>query len=522
MKLRTISIFSIVALGSGLTVLGCGGGGSGGGGVVGAASTTTPGTTTPTASTASITTLRLAGGPIVSGDASIAVRVAEPSGAPQDVALAYSTDAGQTWSVPTLSPGPLLAVATGPAPGAEHLVTWKTGTDIPRTASVLLRATIVGATPVTAGPFVIDNVAASSVVLNRKPYLQAVAGTTALIVWRTETDTDSVVEYGETAGLGLTAGDPTARTKLHEVTLTGLTPGAKYTYRVVSGGLRVTDRQTFGAAPAPSQGDFRFLAFGDSGTGSAEQMKVAALLSAEQADLAIHTGDIIYPFGALGNPIGEYNDKFFKPYEGFLSRMPIYPVIGNHDLIALLGGPYKDSFYLPDNGNSLAKELYFSFEWGDAKFIALETTGLFLVPLGDHMRWLQQEIQTNTRKWLIVYMHVPLFSCGNHGDNAILQQVVGPLFENGKVDLVITGHDHNYERTKPIKKFNQDPAYPGLVHILTGGGGAGTYGINPNSRTQVAVRTHHYMRFHAHGDDLDGEAVDLNGAVIDTFTIKNQ
>jgi hypothetical protein len=200
MKLRTISIFSIVALGSGLTVLGCGGGGSGGGGVVGAASTTTPGTTTPTASTASITTLRLAGGPIVSGDTSIAVRVAEPSGAPQDVALAYSTDAGQTWSVPTLSPGPLLAVATGPAPGAEHLVTWKTGTDIPRTASVLLRATIVGATPVTAGPFVIDNVAASSVVLNRKPYLQAVAGTTALIVWRTETDTDSVVEFGETAG----------------------------------------------------------------------------------------------------------------------------------------------------------------------------------------------------------------------------------------------------------------------------------------------------------------------------------
>jgi len=522
MNLRTISILSTITLASGLAVAGCGGGSSGGGGAVGAGSTTTPGSTTPPTSTASITSLRLAGGAIVTGDASIAVRVAEPSGAPQDVALAYSTDNGQTWAVPTLSPGPLLAVASGPAPGAEHLVTWKTGTDIPRVASVLLRATIVGAAPVVAGPFVIDNVAASSLVLSRKPYIQAVAGTTAMVIWRTDTDTDTVLEYGETAALGLTAGDPAARTKLHEVTLTGLTPGAKYTYRVVSSGLRVTDRQTFGAAPPSSQGDFRFLAFGDSGTGSAEQMKVAALLSAEQADVAIHMGDIIYPFGALGNPIGEYDDKFFKPYEGFLSRMPIYPVIGNHDLIALLGGPYKDTFYLPDNGNALAKELYFSFEWGDAKFIALETTGLFLVPLGEHMRWLQREISSNTRKWLIVYMHVPLYSCGNHGDSSILQNVLGPMFENGRVDLVLTGHDHDYERTKPIKQFNRDPAYPGLVHVLTGGGGAGTYGINPNSRTAVAVRTNHYMRFHAHGDDLDGEAIDLNGAVIDSFTIKNQ
>lgn len=521
MNLRTISILSTITLASGLVVAGCGGGSSGGG-AAGAGATTTPGSTTTPSSTASITSLRLSGGAVVTGDASIAVRVAEPSGAPQDVALAYSTDNGQTWAVPTLSPGPLLAVASGPAPGAEHLVTWRTGTDIPRAASVLIRATIVGVTPVVAGPFVIDNVAASSVVLNRKPYLQAVAGTTAMIVWRTETDTDSVVEFGETAGLGQTAGDPAASTKLHEVTLTGLTPGARYTYRVVSAGLRVTDRQTFGAAPPSSQGDFRFIAFGDSGTGSAEQMAIARLMSTEQADFAIHTGDIIYPFGALGNPIGEYNDKFFKPYEGFLARMPIYPVIGNHDLIALLGGPYKDNFYLPDNGNSLAKELYFSFEWGDAKFIALETTGLFLIPLGEHMRWLQRELSTNTRKWLIVYMHVPLYSCGNHGDNAILKQVLGPMLENGKVDLVITGHDHDYERTKPVKAFNQDPSYPGLVHIVTGGGGAGLYGISPNSRTDKAVRASHFMRFHAHGDDLDGEAIDQSGNVIDSFTIKNQ
>ncbi len=127
----------------------------------------------------------------------------------------------------------------------------------------------------------------------------------------------------------------------------------------------------------------------------------------------------------------------------------------------------------------------------------------------------------NQRKWLIVYMHVPLYSCGAHGDNGILKQVLGPLFENGRVDLVIAGHDHDYERTRALKEFNRDPAYPGLVHVVTGGGGAGLRSISPNSRTAVAQRANHYMRFSVRGDTLTGEAIDVNGQTIDTFTVQN-
>lgn len=512
---------------------GCGGGGNGGGG---GASTTAPvtsapasttgsgSTTTPAPAVAAVTSLRLPAGPVLAGDVAVAIQLAHPQSTPTDLELEFSADGGATWKpLTTKAPSPSRqGMATSAAPGVDHAFTWATTTDVPTMSAVLVRATPAGGAAVVEGPITVDNLPMSTVRLNREPYVQLTTQTTSLIVWRTDADTDSVVQWGETPALGQVAGDPGARTKLHEVELRGLRPGTRYYYRVLSAGLPVTPRESFGSAPDANHGDFRFVAFGDSGTGSAEQVTLSRLISAEQADFAIHTGDIIYPFGALGNPVGEYNDKFFKPYAGLCKRMPIFPVIGNHDLIAILGQPYKEAFYLPDNGNNLTKELYFAFEWGDAKFIALETTGLFLVPLGQHAQWLDQQISQNTKKWLIVYMHVPLYSSGNHGDNRILQAVLGPIFENGKVDLVITGHDHHYERTTPIKDHNRSAAYPGLVHIVTGGGGAGTYGVNPRSKTAFSARAHHYMRFHAHGDDLDGEAVDLQGQVIDRFTIKNQ
>lgn len=501
-------------------VVGCGGGGSSGGGGSAAAAATAG----SPAAIADVTSVRLPGASVLSGDVPVIFSVADPAGALATVAVTYSVDGGGSWHTATPaanSPG-LSDLATGPAPGVEHTFIWATASDIPGLAGALVRVARVGAPGQTSSQAVIDNAPLNaSVRLNRRPYLQLTQQTSTIICWRTEADTDSVIEWGPTPLLGQAAGNPGSRAKSHAVEIVGLQPGTSYYYRVSSGGQPVTARGTFTTAPAANVSDFTFLAFGDSGTGSPEQLALGRRMATEQVDFAIHTGDVIYPYGALANPVGEYNERFFRPYEDFLDRLPIFPVIGNHDLIALLGQPFKDVFHLPDNGSSIARELYFSFEWGDAKFIALETTGLFLVPVGDHATWLQREIQNNTKKWLIVYMHIPLYSCGSHGDSAVLKHVLGPQFENGKVDLVITGHDHNYERTRPIKDFNRDPAYPGLVHIVTGGGGAGLRGVNPNSRTATAVRAHHYVKFRVQGDTIHGEAIDLNGQVIDAFSVQN-
>lgn len=515
-------------LAAAIFVAGCGGGGSSGGsGATAAASTsgsTTGGSTSgiPGAQVAAVTSLRLPAGLALSGDIPIAFRISDPNSAPASVTVTISTDGGTTWLPATASAGATTGLASGPLPGAEHIFTWSSAAQVPTQAQVLVRVALVGGTGLTTGPIVVDNVPLNAaVVLNRLPYLQLTRQTSSLIAWRTETDVDSVIEWGTTPFLTNIAGNQGVREKAHTAELTGLLPGTVYYYRVLSGGLPVTARASFTTAPATTSSDFSFLVFGDSGTLSPEQLTLATKMATEDVDFALHTGDIIYPYGGLGNGVGHYNDRFFRPYEAFLGRVPMFPVIGNHDLIAIFGAPYKEAFYLPDNGSSIARELYFSFEWGDAKFIALETTALFLVPLGDHMRWLQQEISQNQRKWLIVYMHVPLYSCGSHGDNRILQQVLGPIFENGKVDLVLAGHDHNYERTRPIKQFNQDPTYPGLVHVLTGGGGANTRGVSPNSRTAVAAAVNHYTRISVLGDTLSGTAIDVNGQLVDTFNVQN-
>ena len=205
-----------------------------------------------------------------------------------------------------------------------------------------------------------------------------------------------------------------------------------------------------------------------------------------------------------------------------LTRVTAFPVVGNHDLYGLFGQPFRQTFDVPRNHSGLFEELYYAFDWGDCRFIALETNGLFQhVGFGPHINWLDRELSNNSRTWKIVYMHAPLYSAGKHGDNSDLISRLEPLFERHRVDLVLAGHDHNYERSLPVKAYSQDPTFPGLVHVVTGGGGAALRPVNPTPRTDVAISAHHYVRIEIQGNTLTGEAVDIGGQVIDTFTVQN-
>lgn len=518
-----------LAVGLSLLPLACGGGSSRGGGFTAAPATT--GSTTSGSNVATIESLRLPGAVtaagITSGDVPVVYAVAHPQGAPVDVEVSFSQDGGATWSIATPASGSVATsgLATAPAPGVEYVFTWASARDVPGfAADVRLRVAIApGGAGLESPSFAVDNqVLATSPALNRWPYLNMPVAGEMVLAWRTETDSDSVIEWGPTPALGRTAGSPQARTQEHWVTLTGLQPATRYWYRVLAAGLPITPRASFATPPAPGA-DVRFLVVGDSGMGNPEQFAIADLMAREPADFLLHTGDIVYPAGGFPLAVGEYNRRYFEPYRQIVGRIPAFPVVGNHDLYGLLGQPYKDTFAMPSNGGGLFEELYFSFEWGDTKFIALETNTLFqLLSFGPHVTWLENELRTNRRKWLIVYMHTPLYSCGDHGDNAALQRLLEPLFEQNHVDLVLCGHDHDYERTLPIKQYNQDPAYPGLVHVITGGGGAALRAVHPNARTAVSAVAHHYLRIAIQGDWLTGEAVDIGGQVIDSFRVRDQ
>ncbi|MBL4849813.1 MAG: metallophosphoesterase family protein [Planctomycetes bacterium] len=515
--------FGLVVLALSAILVACSGGGSSGG-AASTSTTTAPVNTNTTGSQAAGVTSLTDPGALLAGLADVTFRLSDPASMPLKVAVLWSDDQGQTWRPVAAVTSLAQPAATSPDPGVEHTLTWDTAQDVPGFAPNVLVEVRTDTTSLRAGPFAIDNQSISTKAgLSRHPYLQSTTDTSTWIRWRTLGQRDGSIEFGETPVLGqLVAGS--GSTEDHEVQLLGLNPGTRYYYQLVSQGQPITPRYSFRTAPAANSADFRFLVVGDTGMNNTAQLEIAARMATEDADFFLHTGDVIYPAGGIGASVSEYNARYFRPYQAFLSRIPGFPVVGNHDLYGLYGQPFRDAFTLPSNGTGgNLEELYYSFEWGDAKFIAVESNTLFQYSAtGIHMSWLSRELRQNTKKWVVVYLHAPLYSAGAHGDNVALQTNLGSLFENYGVDLVVAGHDHNYERSLPVKAFNTDPSYPGLVHIVTGGGGADLRPVNPTANTDVAISAYHYMRFEIKGDVMTGEAVTERGAVIDRFQIRNQ
>ncbi|HZE19689.1 MAG TPA: fibronectin type III domain-containing protein, partial [Candidatus Angelobacter sp.] len=167
----------------------------------------------------------------------------------------------------------------------------------------------------------------TAVTLTRHPSLWKVSPVSILVAWQTDVASQGKVLYGTTPALGAEATDGLTTTD-HAITLTGLAPGTRYFYRLVSG----TDTLTAGgdtlhsapSGPAP----FRFVAFGDCGVDDANQYAVAARIDSLNPDLGLVLGDVIYESGEAAN----FTPRYFTPYRPILRRSVFYPVVGNHDI----------------------------------------------------------------------------------------------------------------------------------------------------------------------------------------------
>jgi predicted phosphodiesterase len=343
--------------------------------------------------------------------------------------------------------------------------------------------------------------------LTRGPYLQSTTRDSTIVVWQTGSAGDSVVEYG-TAGFTSAITDTTLAST-HVVTLTGLSTGATYQYRVKTGGTLLYT-STFATAPNAGAA-FDFVIIGDSGTNSPEQNAVAARMNALQPDFILHTGDVIYPSGAAG----DYDSKFFQPYRDLLDDAPIFPSLGNHDYGTASGGPYLDVFYLPANAPANL-ERYYSFDWGNAHFVALDSMRLYPnTAMTDTVMldWLQADLAASTATWKFVYFHHAPYTSGAHRNDAYVLPVrntLGPIFAQREVDVVFTGHDHSYERSRPIS---------GTVYIVSGGGGAPLYAVVPQLFTAYAASVHHTVQVQIEGCVLSLRAIDASGAVFDQIAL---
>jgi DNA repair exonuclease SbcCD nuclease subunit len=192
------------------------------------------------------------------------------------------------------------------------------------------------------------------------------------------------------------------------------------------------------------EGAARFAVIGDSGTGGSDQMRVAQQLAATHKvypfEFTVMLGDNIYG----GESPTDFANKFEKPYKPLLDAgVKFYAALGNHD------DPNQRNY----KNFNMNGERYFSFKAprGSVRFFALDSNYMDKTQLA----WLEKELSASGSGWKIAFFHHPLYSSGEkHGSDTVLRDQLEPLFLKYGVDLVLTGHEHFYERIKPQKGIN--------------------------------------------------------------------
>jgi len=359
--------------------------------------------------------------------------------------------------------------------------------------------------------------------LVRGPYLQSLLSTTVDVVWVTDAHSQGKVEWTGPDGVPRVAHD-SARTTDHRVRLTALAPDAVHRYRIFDEETPLAPEAAFRTSPPPRAGEFRAVVIGDSGSGLDEQKAVAQSIQGLKPDIFLHTGDLDY--------LGNVDSSVFGPYREILPSAGFFPSRGNHDLFL----PWFALFFPPMDVRPIDGGAYFSFDWGSAHFVALDTNLLWTIADkdSDQLKWLEADLEKakdGGTAWTILYFHEPVFSVGAYARERLQRDLIAPIAERFGVDLVLSGHDHNYQRSHPVREEIvhdawQDPAFVsprGPIYLVTGGGGQLLY-------SELALADHRFTRvfresFHAvelviSPARLLVRAVSPYDGVLDEFTIE--
>ena len=194
----------------------------------------------------------------------------------------------------------------------------------------------------------------------------------------------------------------------------------------------------------------KFVIIGDTGTGTEKQQELAdILLRSRQVfpyEFVLMMGDNMYG----GEKPADFKNKFEDVYRPILDQnVKFYAALGNHDEPA-------QRFYQFFNMDG--KE-YYRFTRDNVAFYALNSNYMDK----KQVKWLEDELAKDTSEWKIAFFHHPPYSSGGkHGSDTQLREVVEPIFVKYGMNVVLTGHEHFYERIKPQK---------GVYYFISGAGG---------------------------------------------------
>jgi predicted MPP superfamily phosphohydrolase len=251
-------------------------------------------------------------------------------------------------------------------------------------------------------------------------------------------------------------------------------------------------------------GSVRFAVIGDTGSGTDKQQQVGDMMLQYRAafpfDFVLMMGDNLY---GSENP-EDYQKKFAKVYQKLLdNKVKFYATLGNHD-------QPNERFY--ENFNMNGKE-YYRFTKGNVAFYSLNSNYMDKKQL----KWLEDELAKDTSEWKVTFFHHPPYSSAKmHGSDKQIRQVLEPLFVRYGVNLVLTGHDHVYERIKPQK---------GIYYFVSGAGGqlrSGDVKQGSALTDKSFDQDMHFMLLEVAGDQLYFQVISRTGQTVDAGVLPNQ
>ena len=307
------------------------------------------------------------------------------------------------------------------------------------------------------------------------------AQTSRGITWYTKENTASVVEIA--AGVIGSAADCKISYSevfewegnfVHKATVTNLAPGKLYFYRV-GDGTQFSDWGRFYTDNGDSS--FTCIAIADIQASSLENFQKgadtvkAAFATAPTAEFMLNMGDFT---NDSTNEEWDYYDEAMKEIN--LSTT-LAPIAGNHDGLGVHNW-FNNMFNLDTSESVQVKNgVNYSFDYGNAHFAVLNTNDMLSISIAQ-LNWLKNDMNGTDADWKIVCMHKSPYTLGKDGkwpDALYLQESLAKVLDKCGVDLVLSGHDHQYLRTKPLKnnKVNED----GTVYVLAGTAGTKRYEI---------------------------------------------
>jgi hypothetical protein len=289
------------------------------------------------------------------------------------------------------------------------------------------------------------------------------------------------------------------------VVLGAVLVGTVLYYRQIASYLTHTvasPRDTYELVPfAPDeQPDLRIAVAGDVGDGGNLSWRTAASMYVvskdDPYDVLFLLGDNLYPKG----DVRMLDELILNPFAPLLdSGTDLRAVLGNHDGMAADGGERQmELLGMPGR--------WWSTVVGDMLLVGLDGN-----QLGDpgQLIWLEQTLADSDAHWKIVATHQSPFSAGYQGSSEVARGDYVPIFEAYGVDLVLSGHDHDYQRSVPLN---------GVTYVVSGGG-AGTRRTGTERYTAYSASAPHFVDLHVFPDRLVLRAVNHDLRMFDEVVI---